>query len=154
VIKKNTSQCLRLAPFSATSDSSTTSEFWMNSGDEIRGEAATTRSHTRGHESIQLSIFNPDEENARTGSPTMKERKRCTALGRVRDSTPGVALSCWRGLGMVQKVEDFGQEMVEFYYRTTLFFLRRIDFGIRFEMESECTVSPVLFPRISYDSVV
>jgi hypothetical protein len=65
VIKKNTSQCLRLAPFSATSDSSTTSEFWMNSGDEIRGEAATTRSHTRGHESIQLSIFNPEEENAR-----------------------------------------------------------------------------------------
>jgi hypothetical protein len=40
---------------------------------------------------------------------------------------------------MVQKVEDFGQEMVEFYYRTTLFFLRRIDFGIRFEMEFECT---------------
>ncbi|KAJ3629949.1 hypothetical protein MTP99_014309 [Tenebrio molitor] len=37
----------------------------MNSGDEIRGEAATTRSHTRGHESIQLSIFNPEEENAR-----------------------------------------------------------------------------------------
>jgi hypothetical protein len=55
---------------------------------------------------------------------------------------------------MVQKVEDFGQEMVEFYYRTTLFFLKRIDFGIRFEMESECTVSPVLFPRISFDSVV
>jgi hypothetical protein len=24
----------------------------------------------------------------------------------------------------------------------------------RFKMESECTVSPVLFPRISYDSVV
>jgi hypothetical protein len=40
VIKKNTSQCLRLAPFSATSDSSTTSEFWMNSGDDIRGQAA------------------------------------------------------------------------------------------------------------------
>jgi hypothetical protein len=25
----------------------------------------TTRSHTRGHESIRLSIFNPEEENAR-----------------------------------------------------------------------------------------
>jgi hypothetical protein len=37
----------------------------MNSGDEIRGQTATTRSHTRGHESIRLSIFNPEEENAR-----------------------------------------------------------------------------------------
>ncbi|KAH0807902.1 hypothetical protein GEV33_014888 [Tenebrio molitor] len=36
----------------------------MNSGDEIRGQTATTRSHTRGHESIRLSIFNPEEENA------------------------------------------------------------------------------------------
>jgi hypothetical protein len=125
----------------------------MNSGDEIRGQTATTRSHTRGHESIRLSIFNPEEENARDWITDNERAKKMYGWDEY-ETIHGVALSCWRGLGMVQKVEDFGQEMVEFYYRTMLFFLRRIDFGIRFEMESECTVSPVLFPRISYDSVV
>jgi hypothetical protein len=81
VIKKNTSQCLRLAPFNATSDSSTTSEFWMNSGDEIRGQTATTRSHTRGHESIRLSIFNPEEENARDWITDNERAKKMYGAG-------------------------------------------------------------------------
>jgi hypothetical protein len=89
VIKKNTSQCLRLAPFSATSDSSTTSEFWMNSGDDIRGQAAIIP-----REAIPVDTRASDcpyliqkRKMPGTGSPTMKERKRCTAGTSTRPYT-------------------------------------------------------------------
>jgi hypothetical protein len=127
-----------------------------SSGDEIRGETATTRSHTRGHETIQRSIFNPEEEDARdwiTDNERAKKMYGWDEYETVHRVSPYL-------VGVVEALEWFkwwkisDRKWSNFIIELRCSFSRRIDFGIRFEMESECTVSQVLFPRFSYDRYV
>jgi hypothetical protein len=169
-MKKNTSRRPRLAPSSATSDSSSTSgvleevlnsmqrytssmervassvvsslEAVTGSGGEIRGEAATTQSHhARGHEKIQLSTFDPKEDDVRDWITDVERAREMygwdeyETMHRVSPYLVGEALEWCKGW----KVSD--RKWSNFVIELRCSFPRRIDFGMRFEKAAECKSS-------------